>query len=292
MDDNLESFLRFLEIEKNSSPHTITNYRKDIEQFRQFSGQQMGPDVPFSWEMDRFAVRRYLVHLQEKKYAKSSIQRKLSSLRSLFKYLIREERVRDNPLSSIHGPKQERHLPEFLDIKEMQKLLEAPQIKSKAGLRDRAILEMLYSTGIRISELAGMRLANVDFLGEVVKVRGKGKKERLAPVGSVALARLRDYLAVRRGSGSGIFLNKAGKNLSVRGVQRLLDKYRKQCGILKPISPHSMRHSFATHLLDAGANLRAVQELLGHKNLSTTQRYTHVTAQRLKKAYDAAHPRA
>ena len=292
----VETFLRFLEIEKNASAHTLLNYRKDLEQFETFARGQSGAATPFSWGVDRFVLRRYLTLLQGRDYSRSSIARKLSALRTFYKFLVREEKIQENPMSGIHGPKQEKRLPQFLDTQEVQKLLEAPRIHTKnkthAGLRDRAILEVLYSTGIRISELAGIRLADVDFLGEVVKVRGKGKKERLAPIGSVALRALRDYLAVRGGASGAIFLNKAGKQLSARGIQRLTEKYRKQSFINKAISPHTLRHSFATHLLDAGANLRAVQELLGHRNLSTTQRYTHVTAQRLKKAYDKAHPRA
>lgn len=292
MQPAIDSFVKFLELEKNASAHTIKNYRKDLEQFEAFQKGQVGAEGHFSWSMDRFVMRRFLVFLQGRNYNKSSISRKLSALRTFYKFLVREERVAETPMSGIHGPKQDKHLPQFLDVKEMQRLLDAPDTKAKAGLRDKAILEVLYSTGIRISELAGLRPGDVDFLGEVVKVRGKGKKERLAPIGSVAAKAISQYLQVRRGSGSVIFLNKAGKNLSTRGVQRLLEKYCKRCLPDKKISPHTLRHSFATHMLDAGANLRAVQELLGHRNLSTTQRYTHVTAQRLKAAYDKAHPRA
>jgi integrase/recombinase XerC len=292
MESAVASFLRFLELERNASAHTLKNYSKDLDQFERFASQAPGALGKVPWKVDRFGVRRYLMFLQDKKYSRSTVQRKLSALRSFFKYLVREERITDNPMSGIHGPKQQRHLPDFLDEQEMQRLLEAPNRRTKVGLRDRAILEMLYSTGIRIGELAGMKLADIDSLAEVLKVRGKGKKERLVPIGSIALKALDSYIKVRRGSGRSVFLNKAGKSLSVRGVQRLMEKYRNQCGIQKDITPHAMRHSFATHLLDRGANLRAVQELLGHKNLSTTQRYTHVTAQRLKKVYDKAHPRA
>lgn len=291
MDQRLQEFLRFLELERNASPHTLKNYQKDLEQFEEFQ-KSSGAAAGFTGTLDRFVMRRYLVFLQGREYSRSSIQRKLSALRTLFKFLVREDRIGASPMTGIRGPKQEKYLPEFLDVQETQRLLEAPDLKTKSGLRDRAILETIYSTGMRLSELVGMRMADVDFLGEVVKVRGKGKKERMVPIGSVALGAIRDYLALRGAGGNTVFLNKAGKSLSARGVQRLLEKYRIQCNIAKEISPHTLRHSFATHLLDRGANLRAVQELLGHKNLSTTQKYTHVTAQRLKTAYDKAHPRA
>ncbi len=291
MESEIDSFLKFLELEKNASAHTIKNYRKDLEQFEAFQKGQAGA-TRFSWSLDRFVMRRYLVFLQGKNYRKSSVARKLSALRTFYKHLVREDKIHETPMAGIHGPKQEKYLPQFLDIEEMKKLLDAPNAKTTAGLRDKAILETLYSTGARISELVGLRAADIDFLGEVIKLRGKGKKERLAPIGSVALSALKAYMAARRGAGNAVFLNKAGRALSTRGVQRLLEKYRKQCLLNKAITPHTLRHSFATHLLDAGANLRAVQELLGHRNLSTTQRYTHVTAQRLKKVYDKAHPRA
>ncbi len=289
----LESFLKFLELERNASQHTLINYRKDIGQFQDFCGSQQGGGAATTGSgPDRFLMRRYLVFLQQSNYSKSSVQRKLSALRTFYKFQVREGKTRAHPMTGIHGPKRDKYLPKFLDIDQTKKLLESPDLKAKDGLRDRAILEMFYSTGIRLSELTGMRPDDIDFLSEVIKIRGKGKKERMVPVGSLALKALRDYLAVRRGSGNTVFLNKAGKALSARGVQRILEKYRKLSGSAAGVSPHTLRHSFATHLLDRGANLRAVQELLGHKNLSTTQRYTHITAQRLKNAYDKAHPRA
>ncbi len=221
----------------------------------------------------------------------------MASLRSFFKFLNQEAVLESNPFEILRTPKQTKKLPHFLSINDIDTLLKTPDESEISGLRDRAMLETLYSTGIRVSELVGLNEEDVDFYGEMVKVQGKGKKERLSPVGSYAIKALKKYINSKKkkkglGKNVPLFLNKYGDRLSSRSVARSLDKYLKLTGINLATSPHTFRHSFATHMLDRGANLRAVQELLGHSNLSTTQIYTHVTTERLKNVYEKSHPRA
>jgi integrase/recombinase XerC len=244
-------------------------------------------------------IRRFLAVLRDRSYSKSSVARKLATLRSFYKYLVKNGHLATNPLAAIRTPKQERRLPKFLDVEQIQRLLDAPSERTLLGARDKAMLETLYSTGMRVSELVGLNLADVDFFGEVVRVSGKGRKQRLSPLGPQALRSLQIFLAKRQGDARrggfdplALFINKHGKRLSTRSVRRKLDKYLDQVGLSRDISPHTLRHSFATHMLNNGADLRAVQELLGHQSLSTTQIYTHLTTNRLKEVYDAAHPRA
>jgi integrase/recombinase XerC len=222
--------------------------------------------------------------------------RRLSAFRSFFKFLYREGYIKINPTSAIATPKLEKKLPVFLGQERVEALISAPDDKTLMGSRDRAILETLYSTGIRVSELAGLSVDDIDFISGVIKVFGKGRKERIVPIGDVAMKALRNYLDKRTLSRSkksdAVFLNKSSRRLTGRSVRRIVDKYIKMCSIQEKVSCHSLRHSFATHLLDRGADLRSVQELLGHKNLSTTQIYTHVTTERMKSIYDKAHPRA
>jgi len=290
MDTQIARFLVYLQAEKNSSEHTIKNYSIDLRSFFSFM-----KDVSIE-KIDYLEIRRFLASLNEKGFSKSSISRKLACLRSFFKFLVRENHLKENPTSSISTPKKDKKLPLFLEEKEVFNLLEAPQAQSKIEKRDKAILELLYSSGIRVSELVGLNIEDVDFFGEVLRVRGKGKKERLVPAGSKALNAIRDYLSFRgdgQGSGRGpLFLNKGKTRLTDRSVRRVVLKYARRIALNKNISPHVLRHTFATHMLDRGADLRSVQELLGHENLSTTQIYTHVTTKRLKEAYDDAHPRA
>ena len=243
-------------------------------------------------------IRRFLAVLRDKTYSKSSVARKLATLRSFYKYLVLGGHLATNPLSAIRTPKQERRLPKFLDVEQIQKLLDAPADATLLGARDKAMLETLYSTGMRVSELVGLNINDIDFFGEVVRVSGKGKKQRLSPVGPQSLRSLQIYLAKRQADPRrhafdpvALFINKHGKRLSTRSVRRKLDKYLGQVGLSKEVSPHTLRHSFATHMLNNGADLRSVQELLGHQSLSTTQIYTHLTTNRLKDVYDAAHPR-
>ena len=218
--------------------------------------------------------------------------RHLSTLRSFFKFLVREGFLKNNPLLSVASPKIEKHLPSFLTEEETVRLIEASCPKNESGLRDRAILETFYSSGLRISELVGLNLDDVDFIGGIIKVRGKGKKERIVPVGDKALQSLREYLNKRKKQTQSLFLNKRGTRITDRGVRGIVAKYIRISGMKQRISPHTLRHSFATHLLNRGADLRTVQELLGHASLSTTQIYTHLTTERLKSVYDKAHPRA
>ena len=286
----INKFMNYLKIEKNASGHTVLNYSVDLKDFASFLGSSSVESVNYLF------LRKYLAHMKEKNYSKRTVARKLASLRSFFKFLYREGYIKTNPSSGISTPKLDKKLPIFLDTDEVSKLIEAPDEKDLSGLRDRALMETLYSTGIRVSELVGMNLSEIDFISGVIKVFGKGKKERLAPIGDKALRAIRNYLD-KRGIGKlndkkAVFLNKDGGRLTDRSVRRIIEKYIKRTSLREGVSPHTLRHSFATHLLNRGADLRSVQELLGHMNLSTTQIYTHVTTQRLKEVYDKAHPRA
>ncbi len=289
MDRYISKFLTYLEIEKNVSGYTLLNYHIDLKQLRDFLSAK---DVQ---QIDRLDIRKYLVFLKGKNLKKRSVARKLSTFRSFFKFLSREGYVSSNPLGGITSPKQEKRLPIFLDVDKVAKLVESPEETNVQGLRDRAILETLYSTGMRVGELVGLNIGRVDFIGGMVKVYGKGKKERLIPIGDKALRAIRDYLTrqtAEKKDGRALFLNKNNKRLTDAGVQKLVDKYIKRIALKEKISPHTFRHSFATHLLDKGADLRSVQELLGHASLSTTQIYTHITTEHLKSVYNKAHPRA
>ncbi|MDP3789353.1 MAG: tyrosine recombinase XerC [Candidatus Omnitrophota bacterium] len=294
----IDKFINYLKIEKNASEHTIVNYSIDLRDFTCFLGEAGSPrgEAAGLVSVIYLCLRKYLAHMKEKNYSKRTIARKLASLRSFFKFLYREGYIKTNPSSGISTPKLDKKLPIFLDTDEVARLIEAPDEKDLTGLRDRAIMETLYSTGIRVSELVHMSLNDIDFIGGVIKVFGKGKKERLAPVGDKALRSIRNYFS-KRGAAEindkkAVFLNKDGGRLTDRSVRRIIEKYIKRVSLREGISPHTLRHSFATHLLNRGADLRSVQELLGHMNLSTTQIYTHVTTQRLKEVYDKAHPRA
>jgi len=282
----IEKFIRYLEIEKNYSGHTILNYRLDLEGFKDFL-----KDAPIEG-VDYLCLRRYLARLKEENLASRSIARKLSALRSFFKFLTREGFLKVNPALSLYSPKIDKHLPQFLTEDEVGRLIEAPTSKDERSLRDKAILETFYSTGIRISELVGLNTQDIDFIGGVIKVMGKGKKERLVPIGEHAITAIRDYLDKRKNKSEILFLNKNGNRITDRGVRDVVKKYIRLTSIKQGVSAHTLRHSFATHLLNRGADLRSVQELLGHANLSTTQIYTHLTTERLKSVYDKAHPRA
>lgn len=286
MERYIEKFIRYLEIERNYSKHTILNYRLDLEDFRKFLGESEVEKI------DYLTLRKYLAVLKEKKLGTRTVLRHLSVLRSFFKFSTREGYIKTNPTLNLLSPKMEKHLPMFLTEDETSKLIEAAIPKDERGLRDRAILETFYSTGIRISELVGMDVQDIDFIGGVVKVSGKGKKERLVPIGETALSAIRNYLEKRKKQPDALFLNKSGRRITDRGVRGIVGKYIRFASIRGGVSAHTFRHSFATHLLNRGADLRSVQELLGHANLSTTQVYTHLTTERLKSVYDKAHPRA
>jgi integrase/recombinase XerC len=240
-----------------------------------------------------------MAFLQQQDYSRATTARKLATLRSFYKFCVRRGYIGTSPVAAIRTPKQERRLPKCLEVEEVQRLLEAPNVATVLGARDRAMLETMYSTGIRVSELVALRIEDVDFMGEALQVRGKGKKERLTPIAPTALAAIRRYLEMRKSDtkweGSNrelLFVNKHGQALSTRSVRRKLDKYLRECGLDPAISPHTLRHSFATHMLNNGADLRSVQELLGHQSLSTTQVYTHLTTTRMKESYEESHPRA
>lgn len=292
MQQYIDKFTRYLEIEKNSSTHTVTNYKVDLRGFMDFLG---GNDIS---NIDYLLLRRYLAHLKSVQYDKRSVARKLACLRSFFKFLCRDGYLKTNPAAGLSTPKLDKKLPFFLDVNQTSRVLDMPVDNSDAAsLRDKAVLELLYSTGIRVGELVGLSINDVDFIGGVTKVKGKGKKERMIPVGDTALRAIKKYLD-RRSSNElmrnkpALFLNKNGGRLSSGAVRQIVDKCIHTASLREKISPHTLRHSFATHLLDRGADLRSVQELLGHANLSTTQIYTHITTDRLKAVYDKAHPRA
>lgn len=290
----IDAYIRYLRLERNASVHTLRNYRSDLMQFQSFLGDPASGTPARLKEIDRLTIRGYMAALQERGLGKRSLSRKISALRSFFRFLRREGLLEDNPARRVWLPRVEKRLPSFLTREEVEDLLGAPDSSTLLGLRDRAILETLYSTGVRVGALVAMNRGDIDLLGDLARVREKGKKERLCPLGGYAVRALRDYLKAFPGGNSGepLFVNRSRKRLTAASVRKLLAKYIERAAIGKKITPHALRHSFATHLLNAGADLRAVQELLGHESLSTTQVYTHVSQERLKKVYDRTHPRA
>lgn len=291
-------FLRYLVAERNASPLTIKSYREDLSLLVDWFEQQFGrtPDPKKLTPQD---LRAYVAALHEAGYAKGTVARRLASMRSFFKFVMREGGIDSNPAKPLRNPRGERKLPHFLTGDEIKRLLEAPPKDEPAGLRDRAILETMYSAGLRVSEAVGLNDDDLDWDQRLLHVFGKGKKERLAPLGSYAIRALEAWLAVRELAADAevdgmtpVFVNRFGSRLTTRSVGRMLEKYIKESGLDGRTSPHTLRHSFATHLLDRGADIRSVQELLGHKSLTTTQIYTHVTSASLLEAYERAHPRA
>jgi len=294
--DYLDQFMEHLESERNLSAHTLRAYSTDIVEFVTF-GDQGGELQP--GDVDHLLLRRYLAHLRDGGKARTTIARKLASIRSLFRFLVRSEVLEDNPAADMRTPRKEKRLPGVMDETQVRRLIEQPDTGSLLGLRDRAILEILYSTGMRAAELVGANLEDVDLIGEVIRVRGKRKKERLAHLGRYACSAIRDYLDARaldplapRFDKRALILNRFGTRMSDRSLRRLLHKYFLEAGLKLHVTPHTLRHTFATHLLNHGADLRSVQELLGHASLQSTQIYTHVSTERLKEVYDQAHPRA
>jgi integrase/recombinase XerC len=294
----ITAFQNYLEGEKNLAPKTVTAYGIDLKQFENFFRTR---DVDDWCQVDSLLIRAYLANLMQQGYSRASIARKLASLRAFFTYLEQEEICPDNPAVDIVAPKQRKKLPHFLYGTEMEKLLQAPVGNSPLAQRDRAILELFYATGMRISELVGIKITDLDLKRGHVKVWGKGNKERVLPIGTMATKALETYLRDGRRqllaqskepNLERVFLNYRGTCLSVRSVRRIVDKYLRQVALNDSLSPHSIRHTFATHLLEAGADLRAVQELLGHVSISTTQIYTHVSRERLRAVYQRTHPRA
>jgi integrase/recombinase XerC len=298
-------FIESLAAEKGYSENTCRGYRNDLEEFLDYvvRSQTQGNRRPKSNDpvkidqVDNISIRGYLGYLHRRN-KKSTIARKLSAVRSFFRFLVKRGVIEDNPADSILTPKQEKTIPSYLPVDEMFRLLDSIQTGNILDLRNRAIFETLYSCGIRVSELVGMNTFDVDFKGSLIRVLGKGSKERIVPIGRKALGAIKTYqeqlkkeYGISADHNGPLFLNKNKGRLTARSVARILEKLVNACGLLRPVSPHTMRHTFATHMLDAGADLRVVQELLGHKSLSTTQKYTHVSIDRLMETYDRAHPR-
>jgi len=287
----------YLEAEKNASPYTVRNYKDDLLDFLYFLKKKKIDPLDES-KVDRHVMRDYLSHLAERGIAKASIARKLSAIRSFFRYLVREEIIPKNPIEQVSSPKLDRRLPSFLTKEEMEKLLGAPDLSTPLGQRDQALLELLYASGLRVSELTGLTPEQVDLNSNEIRVWGKGSKERMVLMGEPAAGALKNYIGEGRNQlmgkkkSSALFLDRYGQRLTERSVQRLLEQYAKKAGIGKRVHPHMLRHTFATHMLDGGADLRVVQELLGHARLTSTQIYTHVTKGQARKVYLSAHPLA
>lgn len=298
----IKNFERYLKVEKNASAHTCRNYLHDLWEFNEFLCEGGAAGIEQISDIGHFAIRAYLAFLS-KKNRKSSQARKLSCLKSFFKFLVREGVLVSNPGQSVRTPRRENYLPRHMTVDEIFALLDCVPVETVLQMRDRALLEVMYSTGIRVSELVGLNRDELEFSSGILRVTGKGRKERLVPIGSKALQCLQQYVLksddLCRRSYSGqvirhtpVFLNSRGGRLTTRSVARIVDKYILRCGLQHKMSPHAIRHSFATHMLNAGADLRAIQEFLGHISLSTTQKYTHLNVDKLMEVYDKAHPRS
>lgn len=304
MEKYLERFKDYLEFEKNCSPHTIRNYVSDLRQYLAFLAEREIKTL----EIDRLTIRSWLANLQ-RKIGKNSAGRKVASVRGFYRYLLREGEISLNPMEEVSIPKAEKRLPKFFSVDDIFRLMEAPKpdkkpTAKKLVVRDRAILELLYSSGLRVSELTSLNSSDINIKAEMIKVLGKGNKERMIPIGSKAIEALNAYMEAKKAlpkpskdgnenkAGEAVFLNYRGDRLTSRSVARIVEKYLRKAGVPGKGSPHTLRHSFATHLLDSGADLRGIQELLGHASLSTTQKYTHITTDKLMEVYDKAHPRA
>lgn len=302
LNDHLSQFLQHLKYERNVSEHTLRNYASDLEQFRtHLLRVEKREDMPVA-EIDRLTIREWMAELHVD-HKKTSVARKLASLRTFFQFLIREGKLDANPAKQVATPRIERKLPNHLSIEDAVRFIETPDINTDLGRRDRAIIEFLYATGIRVGELVGINIPDVDFREKLVWVTGKRKKQRIVPFGEPALQALMLYLDKTRGKflencaetrrePNALFLNYQGTRISPRSVGRMIDKYIKLCADIHDISPHSLRHTFATHLLDQGADLRDIQELLGHARLTTTQIYTQVSMEKMIEVYDRSHPKA
>jgi integrase/recombinase XerC len=298
MKSAISRFLRYLDVERNASEHTLKSYREDL--FSLVEYLSLGESqVPRPNSVTPLDLRGYVSALHEAGYARSTISRRLASLRSFYRYAQRQGLAESNPAKPLRNPRRQKKLPHFLSSDEIGRLLAAPSSRETFGLRDRAILETTYSAGLRVSELVGMNDEDLDFGSGLVRIRGKGRVERLSPLGSFATRALQRWLKKRslaadqRGDiGTPVFVNKYGRRISSRSVARMLEKYLKLTGLDARTTPHTLRHSFATHLVDRGADIRSVQELLGHKSLITTQIYTHLSTANLKATYEKAHPRA
>ena len=306
MEQLIEQFLEHLRYERNVSAHTLRNYASDLQQFVDHiapadpkSGARRFPELK---NVDHLTIREWLAELHSAQKKKASIARKLAALRTFFQFLVREGLLESNPAKLVSTPRQEKKLPKHLSVEEAIKFIETPDTNTDLGKRDRAMLELMYATGIRVAELTTLNLADIDFRNQLIRVTGKRRKQRIVPFGDPAANAIRDYLKVRdkfllsspisERDDEALFLNYQGTRITTRSVGRMVEKYIKICAGVHRISPHALRHSFATHLLDSGADLRDIQELLGHARLSTTQVYTHVSMEKLVEVYDKAHPKA
>jgi len=298
----IELYAFFLKNEKNYSNYTIVSYRNDLIQFFNYLKLYRILKDDKIEDVDRSVMRKYIVYLKKSDYSARSISRKISTVRSFFKFCLREGIIKVNPTINLITPKIDKKLPYFLYLQEVNKLIETPLKNTIFGIRDSAILELLYGTGIRVGELVNLNICNIDLYEKTIIVFGKGSKERILPLGNPSIRAIKEYLSsrnlfkknifVNKNDLEALFLNRLGGRLTTRSIRRIIIKYMKMAGLNKKISPHVLRHSFATHLLGGGADLRSVQELLGHKSLSTTQIYTHITKERLKTIYKKSHPRA
>jgi len=300
VENHLKRFVLHLGLERNLSDNTISAYEHDLKQFIAFLALQLSCRKPAVKQVDRLAIRHFLSHLKAGGARGSTLRRKLAAIRCFMNYLCVRERLEHNPAVGIRMPRKARRLPSFLAVEEIDRLMELPARGGFGGARDLAMLELFYSTGIRLGELHALNVSDIDLFGEVTKVKGKGRKERLIPLGRMVTRALKKYLTLRihllrqrkHIEEPALFVNRFGKRLSRRGIQSVVRKYLTQVCSVKQMSPHILRHTFATHMLENGADLRAVQELLGHASLASTQIYTHVTGERLRKVYRQAHPRA
>ncbi len=302
----LEQFFEHLRYERNVSPHTLRNYSVDLEQFLDHlapADQKTGKrNLPAPQDIDHITIREWLASLHASQKKKSSIARKLAAVRTFLQFLVREGILEGNPAKLVNTPKREKKLPQHLTVEEAIRFIETPDSETNLGKRDRAMLELMYATGVRVSELTTLDIDDVDFGNRLIRVKGKRRKERIVPFGDPAREALRDYLQVRdsflshvpvsQRDEKALFLNYQGTRITTRSVGRMVEKYIRICAGMHAISPHALRHSFATHLLDSGADLRDIQELLGHARLSTTQIYTHVSMEKLVAVYDKTHPKA
>ncbi len=294
MDGSIRAFLRHLKAERRRSAHTVRSYEQDLSLYCGYLREVFGEDAN-PGGADPVRLRRYSAWLSSQGYAAATVARRLASLRSFFRYLRRNGLVSSDPSASLRNPKQPRRLPRLLSVNDVIRLLDAIPGDTAASVRDRTMLETLYGGGLRVSELVGLNLDDLDFDQELVRVRGKGRRERLCPIGEMATRWLKGWIALRKPNAAvekAVFLNQRGSRLSCRSVGRLLETHLQKAGLSSAASPHTLRHSFATHMLDRGADLRSVQELLGHRKLTTTQIYLHVTPERILDIYQKAHPRA
>lgn len=297
----IDSFLKYVRFERNYSPHTVSSYRHDLEEFQNYLSRGRRDQTISPAEIDHLSIREFLGHLHQKGNQRRTVARKLATLRSFFRFLHREDVIQVNPARIVRTPRQDASQPRFLSRDEVEVILSLPGRQTDAGIRDCAILETLYATGIRVAELVGLNVEDVAPGERLMKVRGKGRKERLVPFGENAEKAIRLFLPVRQrllrrsrtvDQPNALFLNLRGGRITVRSVQRNIRKYVRHSALALDVHPHLFRHSFATHLLDAGADLRSIQELLGHESLATTQKYTHLAIEQLIATYRAAHPRA